>query len=622
MSFFSDFLKDAQHASEQTGVLVSVILAQWSDETGSGRTLSGPDTWNFAGITNPATGNLFSYQTKDQGVAAYVETMNLPYYTAVRQALGWHDQCVALGNSPWAGAKYDANDYNAGRPLVPGIDLLSIISSNNLTQYDSGLSGGGTVAFGTSPGDDVQSVIARFHAANPQVSPPPVGFRSDIGTDSIIINGQSLDVDVSEALTTAQLDLSLAQASTITLTLHDPDRWLINSPIFAQASILNFSNLAFQLVSVEKSGSVLTAAFESWSIAALRKATGPFTITPGTMTRTAFAQMLVSELEGVIFTQAPDSYLSSIQAGYDHTNKEQLSRGTFNAPLEDSWTCLQRLASEIQWVCFESFGEIYFGPYSYLTSVTPVLYPREFHDGIDTIDGTFDVGQPLGEITVTCVADSWSPVIGDCVRIEDLGPFNGNWLVSKMERVNLMEPDITITLEQPLPGLPEPSSGGSNAAVGAGWTGASTQTAGGLQAAQGAVAFALSKVGLSYSESLDAGLGPDYYDCSGLCERAYESVGIEITRTTYTQWPSGAGPAVPSPPDASNLLPGDLCYFAYVPGGQAEHVVMVVNTNIDGSVHIVAAADTALGIITDNFTPTLGANSGGIYYLGALRPAP
>lgn len=44
------------------------------------------------------------------------------------------------------------------------------------------------------------------------------------------------------------------------------------------------------------------------------------------------------------------------------------------------------------------------------------------------------------------------------------------------------------------------------------------------------------RLGLPYSETLDGGVGPDYYDCSGLTMVCLDAIGINYTRTTYSQW--------------------------------------------------------------------------------------
>jgi cell wall-associated NlpC family hydrolase len=79
------------------------------------------------------------------------------------------------------------------------------------------------------------------------------------------------------------------------------------------------------------------------------------------------------------------------------------------------------------------------------------------------------------------------------------------------------------------------------------------------------VAFAYAQLGKPY---VWGATGPGSYDCSGLAQAAWASVGISIPRTTYEQW--AALPHI----STSALEPGDLLYFdgighvaIYVGGG-------------------------------------------------------
>jgi hypothetical protein len=626
MSFFTDYLADAKKASAACKVLVSVILAQWADETGSGGSSAFVSGNNYAGVSYSGVS---SFPSKAAGLDAYIQTLNLGFYDQVRSASGWRNQCVELGASPWAAGHYNANAYNAGERGAAllanaGIDLINIVNENNLTQFDG--PGGGSGG-GSSSAASASALSAAFDAnsVGAPIQLPPDGFASTISANDIVVNGTNTDLNVSNAAAVTGIDLSISQASTLTLTLHDPDRVLINDPIFLEHAIVQVGEIRFSLVSVEKQDSVLTAIFESYVIAALRTAHGAFVAAPGQVTRTDFARILVQQVVGAGFSSPPESYLYGLDSGYARPTQEQISRGTSNAPQEDSWTCLQRLADEIQWICFESAGIVYFGPYSWLALQDPVMAPVEFQGGIDTIDGTYDTGQPLGTLTVTCQADAWLAIIGDAVQINNLGPFSsdsefgppGRWIVSEMERDNLLEPDITITLMQPQPSLHEPASGGAAAAVSADGQGASAQSTGGSAIAQQALAYVKNQLGKPYvwgGESPTSG-----FDCSGLVQAAYASAGVSIPRTTEEMFPSAAGPAVP--PGIRNLLPGDLVFFGSA--SDCSHVGMFVDANIAaGTARMIDAEHTGTLITYDTFDPTIGASWGGDLYLGALRPAP
>ncbi|MEW9549046.1 C40 family peptidase [Nonomuraea sp. NPDC050783] len=71
--------------------------------------------------------------------------------------------------------------------------------------------------------------------------------------------------------------------------------------------------------------------------------------------------------------------------------------------------------------------------------------------------------------------------------------------------------------------------------------------------ARKALEFAFAQVGKPYRYG---GTGPDAYDCSGLVQAAWRAAGVELPRTTYTQWSWGAARRVPL--DA--LQPGDLLF--------------------------------------------------------------
>lgn len=96
--------------------------------------------------------------------------------------------------------------------------------------------------------------------------------------------------------------------------------------------------------------------------------------------------------------------------------------------------------------------------------------------------------------------------------------------------------------------------------------------------ADGAVSFAYAQLSCPY---VYGGTGPckDGFDCSGLVQAAWASVGVSIPRDTYEQW--AALPHISS----SSIEPGDLLYYngishvaMYVGGG------MIIDAPIPGEV--------------------------------------
>jgi hypothetical protein len=171
--FINEVLGYAQRGKAATGVLVSVILAQWACETGWGSSDFFSQGHNPAGIS--PGGQVAAYPSLDAGTDAWIQTMDLSYYDGVRGAGGWNAQCVALGQSPWAGSHYDNGNG-------PGSILLDLVKENSLWTYDAPAPSpgpgpqpqpqpsGGTVSVQLSvlqqgsSGDEVKSVQAVLNA--------------------------------------------------------------------------------------------------------------------------------------------------------------------------------------------------------------------------------------------------------------------------------------------------------------------------------------------------------------------------------------------------------------------------------------------------------------------------
>jgi flagellum-specific peptidoglycan hydrolase FlgJ len=132
-SFWSMALEWAKQASAATNVSISVILAQWAIETGYGGADWQPPRNNPGNVGNFTAGGQNNFPTLAAGVQGYIQCMLQGYYNAVRTGpANWYNECLALGQSPWAGAHY------ALPGSFPGSELIWVINNYNLTQYDAG----------------------------------------------------------------------------------------------------------------------------------------------------------------------------------------------------------------------------------------------------------------------------------------------------------------------------------------------------------------------------------------------------------------------------------------------------------------------------------------------------
>ncbi|MFJ7325864.1 C40 family peptidase [Streptomyces cyaneofuscatus] len=95
------------------------------------------------------------------------------------------------------------------------------------------------------------------------------------------------------------------------------------------------------------------------------------------------------------------------------------------------------------------------------------------------------------------------------------------------------------------------------------------------------VAFAKAQVGDAY---IGGGTGPNAWDCSGLVQAAYRSVGIDLPRVSQSQ--STAGTQV----SLDNLQPGDILYWGGA--GSAYHVAIYV-----GGGEFVGAQNSSTGTV-------------------------
>lgn len=124
---------------------------------------------------------------------------------------------------------------------------------------------------------------------------------------------------------------------------------------------------------------------------------------------------------------------------------------------EDSWTCIQRLASEVQWRAFMVAGTLIYADEEFLLTATPAFVIDKDTDGlIGDPDFDSDINKAYSTMTVSCFIRRWLAPPGTVVVVRDMGPANGRWLVTQTNR-SFFRDQGTITLKRPMQGKPEPA---------------------------------------------------------------------------------------------------------------------------------------------------------------------
>lgn len=126
---------------------------------------------------------------------------------------------------------------------------------------------------------------------------------------------------------------------------------------------------------------------------------------------------------------------------------------------EDSWVCILRLAAEVQWRAFFVSGVFYYLAEDELFTSQPIATIDHSTEGVDDISpADYDEGKKTATVTLTVQMGRWKSPPGSVIQLENMGPWNGRWLVNDVSR-SLFNATGTITLKKPMPRLPEPDSG-------------------------------------------------------------------------------------------------------------------------------------------------------------------
>lgn len=268
-------------------------------------------------------------------------------------------------------------------------------------------------------------------------------------------------------------------ASTVTLQLMDPTRFLLNH-LLKQGDTLEIDGLRFTLVQSMKAGEQLQMVFEAECINRLRNQRNPkgtkVTTAAGTGITPFFAGLVGALNKGVaphnpkyVHFVGPDYAAVWSKLTKKPIIKQALGRGTTTDPNEDSWTCMSRIASAVGWRLWEDDNTIYFGPDEWWAGdITPDKLPyinnhkkpktvnkhvqklQESTGNTQVIDFDWDVGKPFGAATVTAMMGDFYYQIGEIIDLVQMGPASGHWMVTQMQR-DAFSQQATMVLSVPMP---------------------------------------------------------------------------------------------------------------------------------------------------------------------------
>ena len=173
------------------------------------------------------------------------------------------------------------------------------------------------------------------------------------------------------------------------------------------------------------------------------------------------AERFVNAAGNVTNVQDANLMQQNQQGGSDGTNyvfwrgKIEDRHGNKIRKPENTWSCIQRLADDVDWRAFFVAGTFYYMSEDDLFKQKPIATIKESLPGILKMDGNYDRNKKSASIEVEAELGKWSAPPGAVVVVKELGPMNGRWLVNDFTR-GLFDDTAKITLKKPRPALPEP----------------------------------------------------------------------------------------------------------------------------------------------------------------------
>lgn len=342
----------------------------------------------------------------------------------------------------------------------------------------------------------------------------------------VLIGAEGARANLLAATTSATRERSISEASTLRLSVRDPNKRLARSGMLDDRCWLDCDGLSYELDVVSRTDRrSMELAFIDSVAAKLLRATGRITATAGTTNRGAFLHRLARDA-GVKATIDP--------ALTRHENGEDLTRGSDSEPDESSWSASLTVVDAINARRFSDGKQMVAGSDAWLLGRFKPLEIREGKArGVESISWELD-DKGVSTATLQVRTDQWEVPAGYPARLVDEGPADGLWLVESVQDSTRIDGTVTLVRKQALAAEPKPDvegdAGEDGRTAGAGGTDPGGR---GSAAIERAIAAGRAKVG--HVHYLYGGTGPNAYDCSGWTQMLARAAGATIPRTAGAQ---------------------------------------------------------------------------------------
>lgn len=419
---------------------------------------------------------------------------------------------------------------------------------------------------------------------------------SILDINGLRINGASAGlhyVILYNAITSITMKETINGASTLEISLRDPDKTITRSGIIAKRVGATLDGAAFELCATSKSGNEMTLTFEDAAVAALRRHTSYMKVSANTMSRVDFCRKMFREESWIKVRAAKGSTalvelargtttssesestadggeaeggasaygafgggtstgVTKVKIGAgSSTSKKKTSKSQRQVEAgikepESSWDAATKIMGEINWRVFSWRGLITIAPDKWLISNGVTYSINDQSAGVDRIDWSMDVGKPVANATLTVRCGSTVDLKpGSRVVLSNEGPANGDWVVEDITRTTRSN-YADVTLSRPQNPLAEPegkesSTDGDNGENAYGTfdgttssqdKSANTGTASTNARIEEFVQLALAQKGKPY---VWGGSGPNGFDCSGLVQWCASKMGHKMPKPVSSQ---------------------------------------------------------------------------------------